>query len=107
MTIYRAHIFRTANYLTSTGMQRADTFRAAWIMAKRSGVSSIKRYLYRQAAASNEADGLSAGADYSFPCQGRGQHFRPVRCRCGRPGTGQGRATVGFLPSLTAAKLAR
>jgi len=106
--INRTEIFRAANYLVSTGLTRSDAFKAAWQMAKQGGVSRVagvtyegrQRLLARLAAYQPEQISLRLDRDMA-------NIFDSSAVAVIATVEGKGSATIGFLPSPTAQKLAR
>lgn len=108
MTINRSIICRTANHLTATGMNRSDAFKAAWMMAKKGGVSKVAGVTH-----SNRQQLISRLTTYQ-PEQitvtlrrDKENIFDPNAIAVVAAVEGKGSAVVGYIPALTAIKLAR
>jgi len=108
MTINLSTICKTANHLTSTGMARSQAFKAAWMMAKRGGVTKAVGVTYE-----NRQKLLAWLAGYS-PEQiqlhlerNQGNQHDPNAVAVVATVEAKGSALVGFIAASTAARLAR
>lgn len=108
MTINRSTICRTANHLAATGMHRSDAFKAAWLMAKRGGVSKVAGVTH-----SNRQQLLARLTTYQLDQitvslrRDKANIFDPNAIAVVAAVEGKGSATVGYIPALAAVKLAR
>lgn len=106
--INKADLARTANHLVGTGMTRSDAFKAAWLMAKRGGVTKVagvtydnrQRLIQRLAAYSPELVSITLQQD-------KANLFDPLAVAVVASVKGKGSATIGFIPSMTARTLSR
>ena len=104
----KSSIARTANYLVGTGMERSDAFRAAWQMARRGGTCKVsgvthngrQRLLKRLAGYAPDQITIALKRD-------KANIFDPNAIAVIASVRGAGSAIVGFIPALTAIKLAR
>lgn len=108
MTINRSTICRTANHLTATGMNRSDAFKAAWLMAKKGGISKVagvtyenrQQLIHRLTAYQPEQITISLHRD-------KANIFDPNAKAVVAAVDGKGSAVMGYIPTLAALKLAR
>lgn len=106
--INRADITRTANHLVGTGMNRSAAFKAAWLMAKRGGVTKVagvtfeNRQLLIERLASYTPDLVSITLQ-----QDKSNRFDRSAVAVVASVKGKGSATIGFIPSMTARTLSR
>ncbi|MGI6635097.1 MAG: hypothetical protein ACOX7B_07995 [Christensenellales bacterium] len=106
--IDKGNLARTANYLVGTGMTRSDAFKAAWLMAKRGGVTKVagvtfdnrQRLIARLATYSPELVSITLQQD-------KANLFDPQAVAVVASVKDKGSATIGFIPSLTARTLSR
>jgi len=108
MTINRSTICRTANHLTTTGMSRSDAFKAAWLMAKKGGISKVagvtqglrQKLIQRLTAYQPEQVTIALRRD-------KANIFDPNAIAVVATVEGRGSAVIGFIPALAALMLAR
>ena len=106
--INRGNIARTANYLVGTGMNRSDAFKAAWLMAKRGGVTKVAGVTY-----SNRQKLIARLATYDPALirivlqQDKSNLFDPQAVAIVASVSGKGSATIGFIPAITARTLSK
>lgn len=108
MKYNRRDLCKAANHLASTGMQRSAAFKAAWYMVKQGNLSKVagvtyegrQRLLARLTHYQPEQISLSLVRNRDNP-------FDKFAVSVVASVTGKGSATVGFLPAIKAAKLAR
>jgi len=108
MTINRSTLCRTANHLTTTGMSRSDAFKAAWLMAKRGGISKVagvtmdnrQRLIERLTTYQPDEITVSLRRD-------KANIFDPNAIAVVATVESKGSAVIGYIPALAALKLAR
>jgi hypothetical protein len=99
---------RTANYLVGTGMDRSAAFKAAWLMAKRGGVTKVagvtygkrQRLIARLATYSPELVSITLQQD-------KDNLFDPAAVAVVASVKDKGSATIGFIPAMTARTLSQ
>ena len=99
---------RTVNYLAATGMTRSDAFKAAWLMAKKGGISKVtgvthssrQQLIGRLTTYQPEEITVSLRRD-------KANIFDPNAIAVVTTVEGKGSAVIGFIPALAALKLAR
>lgn len=106
--IDKHNLARTANYLVATGMTRSAAFKAAWLMAKRGGVTKVAGVTY-----SNRQRLIERLADYSPDLvsvnlrRENGNRYDPAAVAVVVSVKDKGTATIGYIPAMTARTLSR
>lgn len=106
MTINKSTLARTANHLVGTGMTRSDAFKAAWLMAKRGGVTKVvgvtfdnrQKLIERLASYSPDLVSITLQQD-------KANQYDPSAVAVVASVKGKGNATIGFIPAMTAKTL--
>lgn len=106
--IDKRNLARTANYLVGTGMTRSAAFKAAWLMAKRGGVTKVAGVTF-----DNRQQLISRLAGYNPELvsitlqQDKSNLFDPLAVAVVASVKDKGSATIGFIPAMTARTLSR
>ena len=107
-TINKSTLARTANHLVGTGMDRSAAFKAAWLMAKRGGVTKVVGVTYGsrqrliERLATYNPDLVSITLQ-----QNKANIFDPQAVAVVASVKDKGSATIGFIPAMTARTLSR
>lgn len=102
----KSTIVRTANYLVGTGMLRSEAFRAAWLMAKRGGITKVAGVTFE-----NRQKLIERLATYSPDLisvalrQNKNNQYDASAVEVVASVKGKGSATIGFIPAMTAKTL--
>lgn len=108
MTINKSILVKTANYLVSTGMPRSTAFKAAWLMAKRGGVTKVSGVTYNNRQRLIERLSSYRPELVSITLrQDKANHYDNQAVAVVASVKGKGSATIGYIPATTARTLSR
>ena len=105
-TINRANLARTANYLVGSGMIRSAAFKAAWLMAKRGGITKVAGVTFEnRQQLIRRLDTYGPGRVSITLRQDKRNTYDSSAVEVLASVKDKGSAVIGYIPSITARTL--